>query len=268
MRKAARAVAIGLLALVALAALAPQWWTSSAYDAQFRAAPDAAPSARFPLGTDALGRDRFSRLLYGTRVSLLLAPAAALLSCLVAAALGGLAGFAGGWTDRAIAAAGDLFLSLPWLFLLLIVRACLPLNVSPAASVTITFLLLGLLGWAAPARIVRAAVKKLMASDFVFIARARGCRPSRLLCRQLLPSVAPILLAQFCIAMPVYILTETTLGMLGLGIVETLPSWGGLLRELEGGSFAAQPYLLAPAILLAAVIASLHLLLPREDFSI
>ena len=161
-----------------------------------------------------------------------------------------------------------MFLSLPWLFLLLIVRACLPLNVSPAASLAITFLLLGMLGWAAPARVVRAAVRKLKSSEFVFMARARGCRPWRLLWRQLLPNVAPVLIAQFWVAVPVYILTETTLGMLGLGVAEPLPSWGGLLRELEGSYIVTQPYLLAPAILLAMVIGSLQLVLTREDFSI
>jgi peptide/nickel transport system permease protein len=254
--KTARSAAMAFLMLVFLAALAPQSWLARDYAAQFRDTPDAPPSAKFPLGTDAVGRDRMVRLMYGTRVSLLLAPAAALLSCIAAAALGGLAGLAGGFIDSAILAAADLFLSLPWLFLLLMVRAALPLNVSPAASVAITFLLLGMLGWAAPARIVRAAVRKLKTSDFMFVARAQGCRPWRLLWRQLMPNLAPILLAQFWVAVPVYILAETTLGMLGLGVAEPLPSWGGLLRELESASFLAQPYLLAPAFVLAAVIAS------------
>jgi peptide/nickel transport system permease protein len=266
--RVARVAGIVLLALVALTALVPGRWVSRSYDRQLRGIPDAPPSVQFPLGTDALGRDRFARLVYGTRVSLLLAPAAALLSCLAAGLLGGLAGFVGGLTDWTIMAAADLFLSLPWLLLLLIVRACLPLNVSPATSVTITFLLLGLLGWAAPARIVRAAVRGLLSSEFVFVAKARGCGPWRLLWRQLLPNVAPVLLAQLWVAVPVYILTEATLGMLGLGVAEPLPSWGGLLREIEGNSPMAQPYLLAPAILLAAVIGSLQLIVPREDFSI
>jgi ABC-type dipeptide/oligopeptide/nickel transport system permease subunit len=264
--KFVRILAIALLAVVVIVALVPGWWAANPYDTQFRATPDAPPSSGFLLGTDALGRDRWSRLIYGTRVSLLLAPAAALLSCLAAGILGGLAGLAGGFVDRVVLAAADLFLSLPWLFLLLMVRACLPLNVSPAASVGITFLLLGMLGWAAPARVVRAAVRTLKSSEFVFMARARGCRPWRLLWRQLLPNVAPILLAQFWVAVPVYILTETTLGMLGLGVAEPLPSWGGLLRELEGSYLLTQPYLLAPAILLAMVIGSFQLLLPSEDF--
>ena len=266
--KTTRLIALIFLSIVALAALAPELWTSARYDKQFREAPDARPSSQFPLGTDALGRDRLSRLLYGTRVSLLLAPAAALLSCLVAATLGGVAGMVGGLVDRAILSAADLFLSVPWLLLLLMVRAFLPLNVAPAISVTITFLLLGALGWAAPARVVRTAVRKLKDSDFMLQARAAGVRPWRLLWRQLMPNVAPILLAQFWIAVPVYILAETTLGMLGLGVSEPLPSWGGLLREIEGAAVFSQFWLLVPALLLAAVVGSFQLVLPREDYSV
>jgi len=266
--RAARVAAIVLLTLVAVAALTPEWWAPAPYQMQFRDAPDSPPSARFPLGSDALGRDRLSRLIYGTRVSFLLAPAAALLSCLAAAAIGGVAGFAGGIVDRAVRSATDLFLSLPWLFLLLMVRACLPLNVSPAASVTITFLLLGALGWAAPARVVRAAVRRLKDADFMLQARAAGCPPGRLLWRQMLPNVMPVLLAQFWVAVPVYILAETTLGMLGLGVTEPLPSWGSLLRELEGASVLSQPWLLTPAILLAAVVGSFQFVFPREDYSV
>jgi peptide/nickel transport system permease protein len=267
--KIARVSAIVLLAVVTLAALAPELWTSAHYETQFRDLPDARPSTRFLLGTDDLGRDRFIRLLYGTRVSLLLAPAAALMSCAGAAVLGGAAGLAGGLLETIVLAAADLFLSLPWLFLLLTVRACLPLNVSPAASLTVTFLLLGTLGWAAPARIVRAAVARLKHSEFIHHARASGCAPSRLLWAHLLPNVMPVLLAQLWVAIPVYILAEATLGMLGLGVAEPLPSLGGILRELEhAGGVLSQPWLLSPAILLAAVVGSFQLVLPREDYSL
>ncbi|MGD1095513.1 MAG: ABC transporter permease subunit [Bryobacteraceae bacterium] len=267
--RAARVTAMIFLAAVMLAALAPELWAPAHYQTQFRDAPDAPPSARFPLGTDDLGRDRFTRLLYGTRVSLLLAPAAALLSCLGAAVLGGAAGLAGGLLETVILGAADLFLSLPWLFLLLTVRACLPLNVSPAASVTLTFVLLGTLGWATPARIIRAAVARLKHSEFMLHARASGCPPWRLLWAHLRPNVMPVLLAQFWVAVPVYILAEATLGMLGLGVVEPLPSLGGILRELEnGGGILSQPWLLSPAVLLAAVVGSFQLVLPREDYSV
>ncbi|HLX42468.1 MAG TPA: ABC transporter permease [Bryobacteraceae bacterium] len=263
-----RVFACGFLIVTAAAAIAPELWAPASYETQFRESVDAPPSARFPLGTDALGRDRFSRLLYGTRVSLLLAPAAALLTCLEAAFLGAVAGLAGRWADRLIESSADLFLSLPWLFLLLTVRACLPLNISPMASVTITFLLLGALGWAAPARVVRAAVQRLKQSDFLLQARATGSSPWRLLVRHLIPNLMPVLLAQFWVSVPVYILAEATLGMLGLGVTEPLPSWGSMLRELETASAFSQPWQLAPAILLAALIGCFQLILPREDYSV
>lgn len=266
--RAARMVAVVFLGLVALSALFPEVWTSKGYEVQFRDAPEARPSSQFPLGTDALGRDRLARLLYGTRVSLALAPAAALLSCVVAGLVGGLAGLAGGWTDRLIAGASDTFLSLPWLLLLLTVRAILPLNVSPAASVTITFALLGLLGWPAPARVVRAAIGRLSAADFMLQARASGCTPWRLVRAHLLPNVMPVLLAQFWVAVPVFILAEATLGMLGLGVAEPLPSWGSILRDVEGGQVWSQPWILAPALLLAAVVGCFQLVMPREDYSV
>ena len=264
----AQLFAIVFLTFVGISALVPRLWTPDSYETQLREALDAPPSARFPLGTDALGRDRMARLLYGTRVSLALAPAAALLSCLVAALVGGLAGLAGGWTERTVLASVDLFMSLPWLFLLLTVRAMLPLNVSPLVSLGITFGLLGLLSWPASARVVRAAIHALRDSDFILQARASGVTPWRLISRQLIPNVMPVLLAQFWIAVPVFILAEATLGMLGLGVSEPLPSWGSMLRELEGGNLRAQPWIAAPAVLLAAVVGCFQLIFPREDYSI
>jgi ABC-type dipeptide/oligopeptide/nickel transport system permease subunit len=101
----------------------------------------------------------------------------------------------------------------------------------------------------------------------MLLAKAQGCTPWRLLWRQLIPNLRPILLAQFWIAVPAYILAETTLGMLGLGIAEPLPSWGGLLREIEGSDAFSRWWLLAPALLLAAVTLSLQMLRPRQDLS-
>jgi peptide/nickel transport system permease protein len=158
-------VAVVVLGIAVLASLSAAYIAPSSYAEQFRDAISAPPSAHFWLGTDELGRDRFARLLYGTRVSLLLAPAAALLSTLIAALIGGAAGYLGGRWERLLTTGVDLFLSLPWLFLLLAVRALLPLNTSPVTSVMITFLLLGCLGWAAPARIIRAGTRTLVNAD-------------------------------------------------------------------------------------------------------
>lgn len=266
--KAARVVAISFLAVVTVSTLLPSIWTSQGYEEQFRDEPNSPPSTRFLLGTDALGRDRLARLLFGTRVSLALAPGAALLSCGVAAVIGGLAGLAGGWIERIVLGGVDLFMSLPWLFLLLTVRATLPLNVSPIASLAITFLLLGLLGWPASARIVRTAVSRMRSSDFILQAQAMGSKPWRLLFRQLFPNVMPVLLAQFWVGVPVFILAEATLGMLGLGISEPMPSWGSMLRELEGGDLLAQPWIATPVVLLMLVVGCFQFVLPREDYSV
>lgn len=255
-----------ILLITALAGMLPV--AARHYDRQYRDAPAVRPSARFLLGTDDLGRDRLARLVLGSGISLGLAPAAALLSVAIAAMVGGAAGFLGGWADRALAAATDLFLSLPWLFLLISVRAWLPLNVSPWASVLITFLLLGLLGWPATARVVRACAASLRNSDLLLQARACGCRGLRLFLIHVLPNLGPVLHAQFWIAVPVFILAEANLGMLGLGVAEPLPSWGNLLRELEDYHGAiSRPERLAPLGLLVVVMSLFQLLFEREDFS-
>jgi peptide/nickel transport system permease protein len=235
------------------------------YEKQFRESPNAAPSRQFPLGTDGLGRDRLSRLLHGSRISLLMAPAAAALTTLIAAVLGASAGYLGGWWERRVLNLTDLFLSLPWFFLLLTVRAALPLNAAPLVSVMITFLLLGLLGWAAPARVIRAGVRSRRDADFVLQARACGVRGFRLLFVHVLPNLKPVLYAQFLISVPVFILAEANLGLLGLGVAEPLPSWGGLLRELENyPAILENPWILAPLVLLVLVVGSLQSVLSDE----
>src|SRR5216684_1093590 len=152
--KWARTLAVSLLALTAAACVFADVIAPASYTHQCRAEPDAPPSRQHLLGTDDLGRDRFRRVLYGTRVSLLLAPAAALQSSLLAALIGGTAGFRGGRVEKIVMSGTDLFLSLPWLFLLITVRALMPLNVSPLASVLVTFLMLGMLGWTSAARVL------------------------------------------------------------------------------------------------------------------
>ncbi len=264
--KAARTIAASVLVLAALACVLTGWLAPADYATQFREAPSAPPSRHHLLGTDDLGRDSFSRLLYGTRVSLLLAPAAALLSTVLAALVGGIAGYVGGGTKRVAMAVTDLFLSMPWLFLLIIVRAMLPLNVSPGTSVAITFLLLGVLGWAASARVVAAEVQALRRSDFVLQAKASGISSWRLFALHITPNVRPVLFAQFWISIPVFILSEANLGILGLGVAEPLPSWGSLLRELESFvSLGDQPWRFVPLIMLIIVVSSFQVLLTDKE---
>jgi len=261
-----RSAAIGLLVLVAAACLLASYLAPAGYAHQFRDTPDAACSRQHLLGTDELGRDRFARLLYGTRVSLALAPAAALLATILAGLIGGAAGFAGGWLKSAVMGATDLVLSLPWFFLLISVRAMLPLNVDPHTSVLITFALLGGLGWAGAARVICADARSLCTSDIVLLARASGISGFRILWRHVLPNLKPVLSAQFWISIPVFILAEANLGILGLGVAEPLPSWGSLLRELE--SFAAAPAgprQIVPLLLLIATVSCFHIAFEKEE---
>ena len=268
MKRVRQVAAVVLLAIVA-ASLGASLLAPAGYATQFRESPNAAPSRHHLLGTDTLGRDRFSRVLYGTRVSLLLAPAAALISTLLAALVGGLAGYLGGAWKKAAMSMTDLFLSLPWLFLLITVRALLPLNVAPMTSVMVTFALLGALGWAASARVLCAGASAIRDSDFVLQARASGLHGWRLLGMHIIPNLKPVLLAQFWISIPVFILSEANLGILGLGVAEPLPSWGSLLRELEDfATFSGEAWKLVPLALLILVVTSFQLLLSRKEVTV
>jgi peptide/nickel transport system permease protein len=185
---------------------------------------------------------------------------------LIAGVLGAAAGFRGGWSERVVLAATDLTLALPWLFLLLTVRAMLPLDVSPMVSVAVTFLLLGLLGWPVSLRVVCAAARSIRNSDFLLLARSTGCPPLRLVVRHVLPNLRPILLAQFWVSIPLFILTEANLSILGLGVMEPMPSWGNLLRGLEDfSSVSVYPWRLAPLLLLVIVVTCFQLILPLEE---
>ena len=261
-----RKMACVVLVLVLAAAAAATWLAPAGYAKQYREATNTPPSRTHWLGTDEIGRDRFARVLYGTRISLLLAPAAALLSTLMAALIGGLAGYLGGAWERIAMAVTDLFMSLPWLFLLITLRALLPLNVSPMVSVLVTFLLLGVLGWTAAARVLCTTTGTLRASDFVRQARAVGLPGHRLFWVHVMPNLKPVLYAQFWISIPVFILSEANLGILGLGVAEPMPSWGSLLKELEGlVSVGEEPWKFVPLILLVVVVTSFQFLLSRQE---
>ena len=160
----------------------------------------------------------------------------------------------------------DLVLSIPWLFLLLMVRAAMPLNTSPATSATITFLMLGFLGWGAPAGILLARSHRLRESEFVLQARALGMSRSRLVCVHVVPNLVPVLMAQFWITVPVFILAEANLSLLGLGVSEPMPSLGNLLREIESLlSVRAELYSFSALLVLITIVSSLQLACVRRE---
>lgn len=257
-----RSVALAVLVSVALAAAAAHLASPHDYAEQFRERIGAPPSGQFPLGTDELGRDRLSRLLEGARISLLASLAAALIATALGAAMGVVAGYSGGWVDEIVAGVIDLFLSLPWLFAILSLRALLPLDMPAWISVAATFLLLAAIGWAPGARLMRAGAAKLRESPAILHARAMGCGGSRLLLFHVLPILKPIAAAQFWTLVPVFLLAEANLGVLGLSVAEPLPSLGNMLAELQNYErIPEQPWILAPAVLLVLVVGSLHFVL-------
>jgi ABC-type dipeptide/oligopeptide/nickel transport system permease subunit len=261
----AKLVAAILLCLVAFGALAAGWLRPAGFAEQLRGMPAASPSLRFPLGTDDLGRDLLARTLYGMRLSLALAGTAALVATALAALVGIAAGYAGGAFECTLEMATNLLMALPWLFLLMLVRAMLPVDMPPEQTAWVTFLLLALLGWAPASRVLAASTRSLRLSAFVTRARAEGAGPIRLLYRQLAPNLCGLLWAQFLILLPGFVLSEATLGFLGLGVAEPLPSWGALLRDLEDYSAVAeQPWRLAPLILMFVTVLSLEILAPKE----
>jgi peptide/nickel transport system permease protein len=264
--KVIRMIALAVLAAVAIASMGADFLAPHDSAAQFREHAAEPPSHTFPLGTDDLGRDRLSRLLAGSRVSLAFAVAAALLANTLGAAVGIVAGYFGGWVQDAAGGVIDLFLSLPWLFAMLSLRALLPLGIPAWTSIAATFLLLALVGWASGARVVRASAAALRDSGPIVHARAYGCGGARLLWRHVLPNLKPVLAAQFRVLVPVFLLTEANLGVLGLGIAEPVPSLGNMLAELQNyRRIPEQPWILVPAGLLILVVASLHFAAPGRQ---
>ncbi len=257
--RALRAMCLAMVLAVYACALAVGPMTGGAYAQQDREHAGEGPGASHWLGTDSLGRDRLVRLLYGARTSLVLAPAAALLATVLATGIGSAAALAGDRTRGVALYLVDVVASTPWFFALLMVRAVLPLNVEPTVSVAITFAILGLLGWPQGVRPIAACSQSVLRSEFQRQARAAGIGRLRLLARHIVPNLAPVVAAHFWATLPVFILAEANLSLLGLGVAEPLPSLGNLMSEFRDYRAVAQhPWLLAPAILLITVIGALQ----------
>jgi len=216
--------------------------------------PDAAPRLvreRFLLGTDALGRDLTSRLIWGARVSLV----AGLLAALVAVAIGGsvglAAGLAGGWVDAVLMRATDGALAVPRLFLLLLLAALF----RPTLATTVV--LVGCTTWMAAARLVRGEALSLREREFVAAARAAGAAPARVAVRHVLPHLSAVLGVEASLRLGQAVLLEASLSFLGLGVPAPTSSWGGLIadgrdRLLDAWWIATWPGLALAVVVIAA----------------
>lgn len=213
------------------------------------------------LGSDTFGRDEFSRVLYGAQISVSAGIVATVVTLLAGSVLGIVAGFYGGWIDETLMGTAELFLSLPWLYLLLGVRAFLPLRVTPARTFLLLTCVIGLVGWARPARLVRGVVLSSRTKNYLSVARAFGASNFYLLWRHILPDAFSVLLTQAALLVPRYIAAEVTLSFFGLGVSEPVPSWGNMLSVLQQYSvLVSYDWLLAPAALLFVTCVIYYLL--------
>lgn len=217
-----------------------------------------------PLGADSNGRDLLARLLYGTRTSLALALFAALVAIVLGAALGGIAGYAGGWVDTGLMWLSELVLVLPAVYVVLALRAALPLVLPGWAIFLLMAGIFGLVGWPWVARGVRGIVAAERARDYVVAARSLGAGHGRVLFRHLLPACRPFLAMQAVVLIPAFIVAEATLSFVGLGFPDSVPSWGSMLMDAADVSAIRQfPWVLAPALAIFAVTLGANLLVEK-----
>ena len=248
------AVSLGFLVVLGLLALVAPLLAPSAYDAV--SLPDALspPSAGHWLGTDALGRDLLSRLLYGARVSLAVGLVATLVSLVIGVSYGAVSGYVGGRLDNLMMRFVDILYGLPFMFLVILIVMV------AGRSIVNLFIALGAVQWLTTARIVRAQVISLKEREYVEAARALGVGPFRLIFRHIVPNLLGVVIIYATLNVPAVMLQEAFLSFLGLGVEHPMPSWGTLIAE-GARSMEVCPWLMVfPGITFSLTLLSLNFL--------
>jgi peptide/nickel transport system permease protein len=245
----------GLTLLLLIVALSAPWLAPYDPITQNLPARLAAPSAAHWMGTDELGRDILSRIIYGTRVSMLVSVSVVFGAGIIGLAIGAVAGYFGGWFDRVVnIVLINAFLSFPGILLAIAFAAFL----GPGLDKVI--LALVVTGWAGYARLARAQVLQAKEMEYVLAARSLGASHTRILIRHLLPNIVQPLLVQATIAMAGAILAESTLSFLGVGVLAPMPSWGAMLNDARGHLFDAPHLVIFPALAVMTAVLAFNLL--------
>jgi peptide/nickel transport system permease protein len=211
-------------------------------------------------GTDRLGRDQWSRMMYGTRTSMTVGLVAVALSVIFGVLLGGISGYFGGWPDMIIQRLIELLQSLPTIPIWLAMTAALPQDWRPDQVFFAITVILSLIGWTTLAREVRGRFLALREEDFVLAADLAGCSQFRIITRHMVPAFMSHIIATSTLAIPVMIINETSLSYLGLGIRPPAISWGVLLQEAQNIQTVAQaPWLLLPGVLVIVAVLAFNL---------
>ncbi len=215
----------------------------------------------FLLGTDRLGRDILSRIVYGARISLTIGLIGIAVSFALGIVIGGLAGYYGGWIDNLSQRTIEIFRSFPHLPLWMALSAALPVTWSPLLIYLGITLILGLLDWTGLARAVRSKLLALREEDFCTAAQLMGASPTRIIGRHLMPSFMSHLIASATLSIPHMILGETALSFLGLGLRPPITSWGVLLNEAQNINVVAlYPWLMLPVVPVIIVVLAFNFL--------
>lgn len=243
-----------VICLFALAAILAPFLTPYDFDEMDLLSRLATPSAKHLLGTDEAGRDVLTRMLYGSRVSLLVGIVPTVASMLIGALLGIIAGFVGGRTDAVIMRVADIMLAFPSMLLAMVIMYTL------GDGIINIFLALALVNWASVARIVRAETLKLKESEYVEAARSIGVGRFTIMLRHILPNCIPSLIVLFTLNIPSAILSESSLSFLGIGIKAPQASWG--LMASTGRQFLySQPWLsLSPSLAIMLIVLAFNFL--------
>jgi len=216
-----------------------------------------APSAYpvFLMGSDNLGRDIFSRIVFGSRVSLTIGFAATLISLALAGLAGGVAGFFGGFADWSIMRTSEFLMLIPTLYLILFLRSLMASNMDPGQSYMMITIILSLVGWPGSARTIRGMVHAIKREEFVLNAKLEMIPSVVIIFRHIIPQIASLLIVSVALSVPGFIMTETVLSYLGLGITDPAVSWGSLIkRDLSTlSNLRAFPWLLTPVWFLLGV---------------